>query len=60
MKLQSYSSCLLLNQNGSTALIAAAIVGHESVATLLLDFMADAELTNNVRHSSIHYAGKRE
>jgi ankyrin repeat protein len=60
MKLQSYSSCLLLNQNGSTALIAAAIVGHESVATLLLDAKADVNHADNVRHSSIHYAGKRE
>jgi hypothetical protein len=60
MKLQSYSSCLLLDQNGSTALIVVAVGGHSSMATLLLDFMADANLTNNVRHSSIYHAGKRE
>ena len=43
----------MIIQNGSTSLIVAAIGGHASVVTLLLDAKADVDLADIVRHLSV-------
>ena len=46
--------CSILNQYGSTAVHQAALAGHASVVTLLLDANADVHHTNMVRDAFFH------
>ncbi|KAA1092407.1 hypothetical protein PGT21_001700 [Puccinia graminis f. sp. tritici] len=44
------------NSDGMTALHVASQKGHESTVSLLLDFQADVELTDNEGNTCLHYA----
>jgi ankyrin repeat protein len=46
--------CLVLNQDGRTALIAASGEGHTSLVPLLLDAGADVNLADNVNQTSFN------
>ena len=48
-------SCSTLNQYGSTAVHQAALAGHASVVTLLLDANADVNHAHQVRYTFSDY-----
>ena len=47
------------NENGDTPLIVAAREGNHEFVSLLVEYRADVNLANNLRHTALHYAVER-